>query len=85
LPVFSFLENASHLVTGQCPPAATAIPEIFPYCSDSVWDLDRAYDLLNHFTTAFLMATLKADDEAAAALAPDAVSFPGITYNTTGF
>lgn len=57
----------------------------FGVCSDSVWDMDRAEDLTNHFTTAFLLATLKDDADAAAALAPDAVSFPGITYETQGF
>jgi predicted dienelactone hydrolase len=54
-------------------------------CTDPVWDMDRAHDLFNHFTTAFLLATLKGDTEAAAALAPDVVSFPGITYEAQGF
>jgi predicted dienelactone hydrolase len=54
-------------------------------CSDPVWDMDRAHDLINHFTTAFLLAELKGDKDAAAALAPDVVSFPGIAYETTGF
>jgi hypothetical protein len=31
--------------------------------------MDRAHDLINHFTTAFLLATLKGDTDAAAALA----------------
>jgi hypothetical protein len=31
--------------------------------------MDRAYNLINHFTTAFLLATLKDDTDAAAALA----------------
>jgi predicted dienelactone hydrolase len=57
----------------------------FFYCSDPVWDMNRAHDLINHFTTAFLLAVLKDDTEAAAALAPDAAQFPGITYETTGF
>jgi hypothetical protein len=47
--------------------------------------MSRAHDLANHFTTAFLLATLKGDQDAAAALAANAVSFPGITYETTGF
>jgi predicted dienelactone hydrolase len=38
-----------------------------------------------HFITAFLLATLTGDQDAAAALAPDAVSFPGITYKAQGF
>ena len=51
----------------------------------AVWDMNHTLDLINHFTTAFLLATLKGDTGAAAALAPDAVSFPGIQYEATGF
>ena len=54
-------------------------------CLDPVWDKDRALDLTHHFSTAFLLAELKADTDAAAALAPDSVAFPGIEYETTGF
>lgn len=57
--------------------------QIFAY--DPVWDLDRGADLARHFVTAFLLAHLYDDTEAAAALAPDAVQFPGIVYETTGF
>ena len=60
-------------------------PGLFWVCADSVWDAERAYDLINHFTTAFLLATLKDDAEAAAALAPDAVQFSGVTYEAQGF
>ena len=59
--------------------------DLFGICSDPVWAMDRAHDLINHFTTAFLLATLKGDADAAAALAPDAVSFPGIEYEAQGF
>ena len=45
--------------------------------------MDRAHDLTNHFATAFLLSVLKGDAQAAAALAPEAVQFPGITYETT--
>jgi hypothetical protein len=55
----------------------------FEYCSDEVWDMDRAHDLTNHFVTAFLLAQLYEDADAAAALAPDAVTFPGVRYETT--
>ena len=80
------LENAGHMVAGQCPPAAVAaIPAFFPSCSDAVWDTDRAHDLIDHFVTAFLLAELYGDADSAAALAPDAANFPGITYETTGF
>jgi predicted dienelactone hydrolase len=54
-------------------------------CSDPVWDMERAHDLINHFTTAFLLATLKGDTDAADALTPDAVTFSGITYEAEGF
>jgi hypothetical protein len=45
--------------------------------------MDRAHDLTNHFTTAFLLDVLKGDKEAHKALLPDAVKFPGIQYTTT--
>jgi hypothetical protein len=47
--------------------------------------MDRAHDLINHFTTAFLLDTLKGDAAAHAALAPDAVAFPGIEYQAEGY
>ncbi|NDJ75158.1 MAG: hypothetical protein GYB65_02775 [Chloroflexi bacterium] len=65
-------------------------PWMIPYgafwaCSDPVWDMDRAHDLIDHFVTAFFLAELYGDEDAAAALAPDAVAFPGITYETTAY
>jgi len=54
-------------------------------CADAVWDMDRAHDLANHFVTAFLFDILNGDEAAHAALAPDAVAFPGITYQAEGF
>ncbi len=45
--------------------------------------MDRAHDLINHFTTAFLLDTLKGDEEAHAALLSESVDFPGISYETT--
>lgn len=55
------------------------------YCTDPVWDIARTHDLLNHFEAAFFLSVLYSDAEAAAALGPDAVQFPGITYETTGY
>jgi predicted dienelactone hydrolase len=80
-------ENADHSIyVDSCSAAPWQIDlGAFWLCSDPVWDMDRAHDLINHFTTAFLLATLKGDTDAPAALAPDAVSFPGIMYETTGF
>ena len=57
---------------------------VYWFCSDTVWDSDRAHDLINHFTTAFLLDKLKGDTDAHAALAPSAVSFPGIRYEEQG-
>jgi predicted dienelactone hydrolase len=53
------------------------------FCFDPVWDKERALDLIHHFSTAFLLDTLKGDLDAHAALLPDAVNFPGIEYTTT--
>jgi len=58
---------------------------LFWLCADPVWDKDRAHDLLNHLITAFLLVALKDDADAGAALAPDQVVFPGITYEAQGF
>lgn len=55
------------------------------FCADNVWDMDRAHDLIDHFTTAFLLAELKGDKEASKALAPENVTFSGIKYETTEF
>jgi predicted dienelactone hydrolase len=53
------------------------------FCFDPVWDRDHALDLIHHFSTAFLLDTLKGDPAAHEALLPDAVQFPGIEYMTT--
>lgn len=75
------LENAGHPFAADCP--AAWLDMAWDACVDPVWDMDRAHDLTNHFTTAFLLAELKNDTDARAALLPDAVNFPGITYETT--
>lgn len=81
------LENAFHgIYINRCDAYQFEITlGMYPYCSDAVWDIDRGHDLINHFTTAFLLDVLKGDAEAHAALAPDAVQFPGITYEAQGF
>ena len=79
-------ENADHLFSmGGCLPWYQEHQAQGACGFDAVWDIDRAHDLVDHFTTAFLLATLKGDTDAAAVLAPDQVQFPGIEYQTTGF
>lgn len=58
-------------------------PAAVYFCADAVWDKEHALDLIHHFSTAFLLDTLKGDPAAHAALLPDAVDFSGIEYTTT--
>jgi predicted dienelactone hydrolase len=77
-------ENAGHYIfVEKCVPALIALGR-FGDCSDLVWDMDRAHDLINHFGTAFFLATLKGDEAAARALRPAAVNFAGVRYDLTG-
>ncbi|WP_343413144.1 serine hydrolase [Candidatus Amarolinea dominans] len=70
----------------SCADSPSIVALGFPmFCTDPVWDMDRAHDLINHFATAFLLAELKGDADAAKALAPEKVDFPGIKYETTGY
>jgi predicted dienelactone hydrolase len=78
-------EYGDHLVFGADCAAVPWASSPYWVCADPVWDMDRAHDLINHFTTAFLRAELYGDEAARAALAPDAVGFPGITYEAEGF
>ncbi|RMH46970.1 MAG: hypothetical protein D6694_02790 [Gammaproteobacteria bacterium] len=55
------------------------------FCADSFWDRHQAHDLINHVITAFLLAELKQDAHAAAALAPSAVEFPAVSYEAQGY
>lgn len=82
------IENADHYIfVPSCVDAPTSLEilgnDLYYLCSDPVWDVDRAHDLVNHFVIAFLLDQLKGDAEAHTALLPDAVNFPGITYETT--
>lgn len=79
-------DNADHMIfNSDCEAISWIVQYGYNLCSDAVWDMDRAHDLANHFTTAFLLSTLKGDAEATAALAPEAVAFPGIEYQAEGF
>jgi predicted dienelactone hydrolase len=80
-------ENAEHMIFASTCEALPWFAEIgfYEFCSDAVWDVDRAHDLINHFTTAFLLSELNQDADAAATLTPDSVQFPGVTYEAQGF
>ena len=80
-------DNAEHMIFASSCDALPWFAEIgfYEFCSDAVWDMDRAHDLVNHFATAFLLAELWQDTDAAAALRLDAVNFSGVTYEVQGF
>lgn len=60
------LDHASHGVfINDCDTVPSLVPNSFGICADPVWDRDRAHDIINHYTTAFLLWHLKGDDEAA--------------------
>ncbi len=65
------------MIFGSCLPILPGHGRIrlsdFVLLATPVWDMDRAHDLINHFATAFLLAELKGDAEAAKALAPENV------------
>ena len=79
--------GGEHFIMASCAsmPWWSATPFYAWVCFDPVWDKDRSIDLINHFSTAFLLAELKGDAAATAALAPANVTFPGIQYETTAF
>lgn len=76
-------ENAGHMFGISCNDGWRQGAPI--YCNDPVWDIARTHDLLNHFEAAFFLSILYEDADAAAALAPEAVQFGGILYETTGY
>ena len=77
-------ENAEHMIFSTSCDDFALFTQIgfYAFCSDAVWDMARAHDLIAHFTTAFLLTD---DPAAAATLAPDAVTFTGIVYDAQGY
>ncbi|MBX3086123.1 MAG: alpha/beta fold hydrolase [Anaerolineae bacterium] len=73
-------ENANHYIfVDECIPALILIGQ-HRRCSDEVWDMPRAHDLIDHFSTAFFLMTLKGDADAAQAIDPGTVRFVGVDY-----
>ncbi len=81
------LEGAEHMIfTGPCEKIPFYLRLISnEFCADPGWDRLYAHDLVNHFATAFLLAELKGDAQAAAVLAPAAVAFPSVDYTAQGY
>ena len=81
------LQGAGHMIfTGPCEKISWYL-KFFSgeFCSDPGWDRVYAHDLVRHFTTAFLLAELKGDPNASAALSPEAVEFQGVSYDALGY
>ncbi len=81
------LEGAEHMIfTGPCERRRMLLSLLpAPFCADPAWDRAVARDVTRHFTTAFLLAELSADVEAATTLSPGSVSVPAVTYAATGY
>lgn len=81
------LEGAEHMIfTGPCEKSPWYLRFFSDeFCADTDWDRIYAHDLVRHFTTAFLLAELKQDASAAAALSPEGVEFSGVTYEAQGY
>jgi predicted dienelactone hydrolase len=76
------LTGAEHMIfTGPCEKIPWYI-KIFTgeFCSDQSWNRNYAHGLIKHFTTAFLLAELKHDSDAASVLAQDDINFQGVDY-----
>ncbi len=74
-----WLENAGHFVFMDCDWQTDAY---IMMCADRVWDRNRTYDIVNHFTTALFLSALYDDANALTALHSDSVLIPGISYQT---
>ena len=76
------LENGGHyLFVESCAhfPSLLVDAGLFKACSDPVWDMDRAHDLVDHFSIAFLLYALKGDPDALTALHAE-TTFTGVDY-----
>ena len=81
------LTDAEHMIfTAPCE-SITWFLKFFSgeFCSDAGWNRYYAHTLVKHFATAFLLAELQRDRDAAAALTPEAIHFPDVTYDAQGY
>jgi len=75
----SFQHGEHYLFANACTELIVSLG-FFERCSDPVWDMERAHDLTNHFTTAFLHYVLLDNEGALATLQTDSTQFAGIDY-----
>lgn len=57
---FLSLEGADHAIFADCMPLLASLPR----CNDAVWEAAQAHAIIKHFSTAFFLATLRADSVA---------------------
>lgn len=79
------LEGAQHMIfAGECESTRRILNLVsLGFCSDPGWDRGAARDLVRHYTTAFLLAELTSDPDAAGELASGAGQ--GWTHRATGY
>ena len=81
------LQGAEHMIfTGPC----QRIPGYLQFfsgefCSDTTWNRIQAQELTKHFTTAFLLAELDQDSDAANALSQGNINLANVEYEETGY
>ncbi len=69
------LAAAQHNPFAECPPQARANPTDYERCSEPVWDMERAHDIVMHFATAFFTLYLKDNKAASLFLNPSLGGF----------
>jgi hypothetical protein len=76
------LVGAEHMIfTGGCDPPRTVLGLIpMDLCSDPAWDRNEAHGVVAKYITAFLLAELAGEPDAADALSPAAPGLGNVDY-----
>jgi predicted dienelactone hydrolase len=77
--MLELLYAGHNIFLDSCSPVLRS--NFFEICSDKVWDMQRAHDIVNHTTIAFLLTYLKNDSEAAAYLRDDRLDFRATEFS----
>jgi predicted dienelactone hydrolase len=81
------LNGAEDMIfTGQCESISWYL-KFFSgeFCSDTTWDRGYAHTLTKHFTTAFLLAELKENQEALSELSSEGIDFVDVSFEAKGY